>query len=287
MSDVGPPEGPQLSTDGTQDPQDPDPKAPAPPPQPATPDGIPLGTAPVDGLAKPPGARRRGRRLTKPEELSPGPLTPAQMLLILDTWRRSGLPARDFAPLVGVSRHTLYAWKQRFEKEGPGGLEDHPRGTVRGTRLPDLTQRAILMLREANPDYGCERISNLLARGPALAASPNAEAGYVFEENLTRPHPDYVREFERARANQLWQTDFFTFVLKWQNRRVYRVVFLDDHSRFVVSFSVHGRARRYTLVVGCAGRNERPSLMSFLATRIASNGTGSPRSSASPSISGC
>ena len=38
--------------------------------------------------------------------------------------------------------------------------------------------------------------------------------GYAFEEVTTRPHPDHVRSFERARPNQLWQTDLFTFVLK-------------------------------------------------------------------------
>jgi transposase len=42
----------------------------------------------------------------------------AQRLLMLDTWRRSGLPAGDFAPLVGISKHTLYAWKHKFETEG-------------------------------------------------------------------------------------------------------------------------------------------------------------------------
>ena len=44
---------------------------------------------------------------------------------------------------------------------------------------------------------------------------------------------------ERARPNQLWQTDLFTFVLKRQNRRVYLVAFLDDHSRFVVGYGLH------------------------------------------------
>jgi hypothetical protein len=37
----------------------------------------------------------------------------------------------------------------------------------------------------------------------------------------------------------LWQTDLFTFVLKRQNRRVYLVAFLDDHSRFVVGYGLH------------------------------------------------
>ena len=45
-------------------------------------------------------------------------LTVEQRILILDTWRRSGLPATDFAPLVGVSHHTLYKWKRDFDKYG-------------------------------------------------------------------------------------------------------------------------------------------------------------------------
>jgi hypothetical protein len=55
----------------------------------------------------------------------------------------------------------------------------------------------------------------------------------------SHPHPDKLRFFERAKPNQLWQTDLFTFALKRQNRRVYLVAFLDDHSRFIVSFGLH------------------------------------------------
>jgi hypothetical protein len=68
------------------------------------------------------------------------------------------------------------------------------------------------------------------------------EAGYVLEEAPTRPHPDHVRSFERAKPNQLWQTDLFTFMLKRQNRRVHLVAFLDDHSRYIVGFGLHASA---------------------------------------------
>ncbi|MGD9711881.1 MAG: DDE-type integrase/transposase/recombinase [Thermomicrobiales bacterium] len=189
------------------------------------------------------GPRKRGRRLAKPTP--PVSLTPQQRLLLLDTWRRSGLPAGDFAPLVGVSKHTLYAWKKRFEELGPAGLMDQPRGGPKGSKLPELTKRTILMLKESNPDWGCQRISDLLARGPALPASPPAvarvlhEAGYQLEETPTRVHAPKVNRFERAHANQLWQTDLFTFVLKRQNRRVYLVGFLDDASRFIVGYGLH------------------------------------------------
>ena len=189
--------------------------------------------------------RPRGRRLTSPELEKLATLTPQQRLDVLDCWQRSGLPAKDFAPLVGVSRHTLYAWKQRFERLGASGFLDQPHGAKKGSRLPDSTRRAILALKESQPDWGCERISNTLLRSSALPPSPAAvarvlhEAGYQLHESPTRPHPDHPRRFERARPNQLWQTDLFTFVLKRQNRRVYLVAFLDDHSRFLVSFGLH------------------------------------------------
>jgi transposase InsO family protein len=186
---------------------------------------------------------RPGRRLVdKAREWKT--FTGAQRLLLLDTWQRSGLCRGDFASLVGVSPHTLDGWKKRFHAEGPAGLMEH-RGGPRGSRLPEVTRRAILMLKQANPEYGCQRISDLLARGPALGAGPAAvatvlkEEGYELEEVPTRPHEESVRRFERARPNQLWQTDLFTFVLRRQNRRVYLVGFLDDHSRFVVGYGLY------------------------------------------------
>ena len=164
---------------------------------------------------------------------------------ILDTWMRSGLPAGDFAPLVGVSKHTLYAWKKRFEEEGPAGLVDRPRGSVHGSRMSEITKRSILMMKKLHPEWGIDRISDLLLRTEALQASPSAiarvltEDGYLVEESPMKRHPDKIRFFERAKPNQLWQTDLFTFMLKRQNQRVYLVAFMDDHSRYIVSFGLH------------------------------------------------
>jgi transposase InsO family protein len=224
------------------------------PSQPAT------GTSPTDSAppetGSPPrvpplsgrGPRRRpprGPALAKPQPVNETTFTPEQRLLVLDAWRRSGLPAGDFAPLVGLSRHTLYAWKKRFDDQGPAGLADKPKGAPAGSRLPEVTRRTILMLKEAHPDWGCQRISDMLVRGPALPASPAAvarvlhEEGYENVEVPTAAHEPPVRSFERARPNQLWQTDLFTFILKRQNRRVYLVAFLDDHSRFVVGYGLH------------------------------------------------
>lgn len=191
--------------------------------------------------------RPKGRRLVKPDEVRLA-FSPQERLLILDAWQRSGLPAGDFAPLVGLSKHTLYMWKRLFTRQGPAGLMDQSRGAQKGSKLSEVTKRTIVMLKQAHPDWGCQRISDELLRGPALAASSSAvarvlhEAGYQMEERRTQPHPDKVRRFERAKPNQLWQTDLFTFVLKRQNRRLYLVAFMDDHSRFLVGYGLHASA---------------------------------------------
>ncbi len=203
----------------------------------------PFGATPVRVRS-----RRPSRQLITPQEAaaSTRQLTAEQKLLILDTWQRSALPATDFGGMLGLSKQTLYSWKRRFEMLGPAGLEDESKKKVpTGSKLPELTKRTILMLKKANPEWGCQRISDVLYRGPGLPASAGAvarvlkDAGYVTEELPTRPHPDHVRSFERATPNQLWQSDLFTFILKRQNRRLYLVAFMDDHSRFITGYGLH------------------------------------------------
>ncbi len=204
--------------------------------------GVELPRRPLGWNGKP-----KGRGLVKPDEVRLA-FSAHERLLILDTWQRSGLPAGDFAPLVGLSKHTLYLWKKRFAEHGPAGLAERPRGAKSPSKLSEVTRRTIVMLKQAHPEWGCQRISDELMRGPALGASAVAvarvlhEAGYQLAERVTRPHPDKIRRFERARPNQLWQTDLFTFVLKRQNRRLYLVGFMDDHSRFVVGYGLHASA---------------------------------------------
>ena len=128
----------------------------------------------MSGRGPLPGRKPRSRNALSRavREVIEANFTPEQRLLILDSWRRSGLPAGDFAPLVGVSKHTLYAWKKRFEAEGPAGLLDRPKGTAPGSRLPDITRRTILMLKESHPDWGCQRISEGRSSGFSTARTP-------------------------------------------------------------------------------------------------------------------
>lgn len=197
--------------------------------------------------------RRRGRPRTRrtvaPEEAARGrSFTPEQRLVLLDVWQRSDLPASDFSELAGVSAHSLYTWKKKFDAEGPAGLVGHKRGAPKGSRLPEPTKRAILLLKRAHPDWGRQRIHDELVRAEGLEASPGAigkvleGAGFVVEEAATRPHAPPAKRFECSRPSHVWQTDLFTFLLRRQNRRVYLVAFLDDYSRLVVGHALAASA---------------------------------------------
>ena len=197
------------------------------------------------GITKRGTVRHGHRTVPVPDGAARQAFSPEQRLLILDSWLRSDLPATTYASLVGVSCHTLYAWKKRFDQEGPAGLEDHPRPNKGGSRLSEATRRAILLMKQTHPDWGSDRIHHMLIRSEGCSASPNAilrvlrESGYETIEEPTRPHAPVTRRFERSRPNQLWQTDLFTFLLKRENRRLYLVAYLDDFSRYIVGWGLH------------------------------------------------
>jgi hypothetical protein len=75
-----------------------------PKPESPVPRSAPESNRPPDPLPDLPRLRqpRRGRRLAKKPDEPASPLTAEQRLLVFDAWRRSGLPAGDFAPLVGM-----------------------------------------------------------------------------------------------------------------------------------------------------------------------------------------
>jgi len=195
----------------------------------------------------PRGTPSRRARTVKPDASRSAEFTGEQRLLALDCWFRSELPATEFAPLIGVSTASLYAWRRKFEEEGPAGLLGHKRG-MRGSRLPEPARRAILMMKDAHPDWGQDRIHDMLIRTEGISASGGAvgrvlkEAGYEVEAVPAPRNPPKVKRFERTQPNELWQTDLFTFMLKRERRRVHLVAYMDDFSRFIVGFGLHASA---------------------------------------------
>lgn len=195
--------------------------------------------------------KKKTKKKSKAKELTPQQrasvtrrFKPETKLLILKAFQDSQLRASVFGSLVGVAGKTIYAWMNAFKKHGPAGLENRKPGPDKGSRLSVATQQAILMLKDQNPEWGCQRIHDMLLRSEAFSASPGAikrvllENDYEVVEEGRRRHPDKPRSFERARPQQMYQTDIFTFMLKRQRTRVYMIAYMDDHSRYIVSFGL-------------------------------------------------
>ena len=170
-------------------------------------------------------------------------------VLIVEAFISSRMSATIFGPLVNVSESSLAKWKRSYKKYGAEGFRRKKEGPPKGkSRLPKSTQEAILMIKAEHEEWGCQRIHDMLLRTKAFSASPGAikrlllSNGYeIVEEGRTR-HPDKPRRFERARPQQMYQTDIFTFLLKRQNTRIYMIAYMDDCSRYIVSFGLTVKA---------------------------------------------
>ena len=95
---------------------------------------------------------------------------------ILDRWDRSGLSASAFAPLVGVSPWTLYAWRQRVRdgRLASGGGD----GRVPSTAIvPAFVEISAIAGHAADHgDGGAGRIEISLPRDITVRVAPGFDA---------------------------------------------------------------------------------------------------------------
>ncbi|RKY18542.1 MAG: IS3 family transposase [Planctomycetota bacterium] len=113
-------------------------------------------------------------------------------------------------------------------------------------------REVIVATKRAEPGWGLRKIRDWLARFGGVKVSASSVRRVLAEEGIApvsvpkkrKRSSDRVRRFERARPGQLWQTDITSYVLPRSGRRVYLTVFLDDCSRYIVSWNLatHQRA---------------------------------------------
>ncbi len=205
------------------------------------------------GAAKP-GRKRRGKLGVQIREF-----TPEERRKAVETFQQSGLSQEVFARTWGVCSKTLARWLRRHAQEGPKGLEPRkpgprtaasPAGKPKGA---DPVRAAVVETKRNFPDFGLRKIAHFLGRFHALRVSPGTVRKTLREEGLPKaPSPParpkrgrpQVRRFERSLPGDLWQSDITSFLLARHHVRVYLTVFLDDFSRYVVSWSLQVHQRQ-------------------------------------------
>lgn len=189
--------------------------------------------------------------------------TPEEKRALLEASAKSELGVQRFCLTMGLGTDTLYRWRRQYEAEGPRGLEPgrrgRPPGSGKGSRLPGPVQAAIVETKARFPDFGLRKIRDYLGRMLQLKVSEGGVARVVKAmEPPATPAPvrrrkrrmEEPRRFERSRPGELWQSDITSYLLGRHHRRVYLTVFLDDFSRYVVSWNLQLHQRQ-ELVTDC------------------------------------
>jgi transposase InsO family protein len=203
--------------------------------------------------AKPAPARKPARRSTRAVALSrkPGPYSPDKRRQAVEAFLKSGLSYKDFGKIWGINaKMTLPRWVKAYQQGGPRSLENtvFGKGAKRGPKGIAAPLRAeIIEVKRSYPYFGWKSLRDFLMRFRGLRVSIGTIRKTVVQAqlpSLPAPEPkvkrakDQIRFFERARPMQLWQTDITSFVLTRHSTRVYLTVFMDDNSRYIVSWAL-------------------------------------------------
>lgn len=182
-----------------------------------------------------------------------GPYSAIERRKTVDAFYRSGMTQANFAATWGVGSSTLSGWIGRYNEGGFEALDQYQKPKAgdqrRGSKVPAVVRREIIAVKTREPWFGLKKIKDWLSRFRGIKVSTGTIRKTIVAEGLALATPkrkrrrsaDKIRRFERARPMQLWQSDITSFLLKRHSTRVYLTVFMDDHSRYVVSWKLQTR----------------------------------------------
>ncbi|WP_300605988.1 IS481 family transposase [Trebonia sp.] len=155
-----------------------------------------------------------------------------------------GSPVSEVAVRYGVSRQSVYSWRDRYAAGGIDGLRDGSRRPrTSPSRLPAEVEALVCELRRTHPRWGARRIAFEVGQRGADRAPSRATVHRVLERNgLVVPqaqrHKRKYRRWQRETPMALWQLDLVGGVYLAGGRECKLLSGIDDHSRFVVCAAV-------------------------------------------------
>ncbi len=145
---------------------------------------------------------------------------------------------------TGVGKSTISTWVRKYRSFGEDGLRYKASESRRKSSVNKAVKTQIVDIKEAHPEYGSRRISDILKRFFFIKTSPSTVHKALSGKNLVekkRPkpkrNPPKPRFFERSTPNQLWQSDICTFRLAGKN--AYLIGFIDDYSRYIIGLELY------------------------------------------------
>jgi len=194
--------------------------------------------------------KRGGKYKPRKAKRHMGPYTPDQRLQACESFKKSGMTQANFAKTWKVSPVILGRWLARYEQGGGRALIDPPSAKKRGPKgLPQPVRDQIVGVKQDNPTFGLRSVRDFLMRWKGIKVSAGTVRNTFAREGLPAGIPPrakpkrhhLIRRFERAKPGALWQTDITSTVLGRNSQRLYLAVFIDDYSRFIVSWVLSTR----------------------------------------------
>ena len=158
--------------------------------------------------------------------------TPSQRAEILEYAAQHG--PTEAAQKFDTTRFSIYSWQRKSELHAQGKIKDSPlAGSDENTAA--VRDQRILKEWKAHPGLGPSQVRNQLRRQGMKVSIHTVRC--VLEDNgyvspKVRRIENHDQHYEAVRPNHLWHLDFLHRHIHKQ--KVYCLLVLDDHSRFIV-----------------------------------------------------
>jgi len=143
-----------------------------------------------------------------------------------------------------ISCRTGYTWWNRYKADGLGGMQERSRRPHHSPRrTKEETEKRVVELRQARPDWGARKLRKLLERESTHLPTSTIHR-ILLRYDLVRDNDRHclaTKRFEREKPNQLWQMDFKG--PKGWNQPVGPLSVLDDHSRYALALESTGNTQ--------------------------------------------
>jgi transposase InsO family protein len=168
-----------------------------------------------------------------------------QKTQFISEYLRHTISVAELCRRYGVSRKTGYKWIDRYETDGPSGLDDRSRRPITSPfSMPQSVADAIIAARRHHPHWGSKKLLRILAdehpdwRLPSRRAASDLLRRQGLVRRRARPrkpgHPGKPTTVASA-PNQLWCVDFKGHFRTLDGRYCYPLTVTDAFSRYLLA----------------------------------------------------
>jgi putative transposase len=167
-----------------------------------------------------------------------------QKLQMIGDWLSGKFSITDLSEVYEVSRNTVYKWIDRYETEGPGGLEDRSRAPARHPNaiLSPIVE-SIVTARINHRKWGPKKLMQWLRdhypeqQWPAASTAGEIlkREGQIRPRKRKRRTPPYNEPFTSCdQPNQVWSADYKGQFRMGNGRVCYPLTISDNCSRYLL-----------------------------------------------------